>query len=262
MLKAGYLEGWKLHQTYSGCPQGGVISPILSNIYLHELDSYMTQLKSQFNKGKIRRTNPEYKLLSNQIYCTRAKIRKMGKRPELMRKFKELKQAIFTIPSKDTHDENYRRLKYCRYADDFLLGFVGTKKEATGIMASVKTFLENNLLLQTADDKTGIKHAKSGTQFLNYSIKTYSTAKIVRVQVNGSYTTKRSVIERLLLEVPEGKVQKFCQKYGYGNWRTLKIAHRPELLNASDVEINQKTSKSKVIEMPKPKKTQARKKHK
>lgn len=48
-LKAGYLEGWNYHRTYSGTPQGGILSPILANIYLHELDKKIEAMQKEFN---------------------------------------------------------------------------------------------------------------------------------------------------------------------------------------------------------------------
>ena len=40
-LKAGYCEEWTYHPTFSGSPQGGIVSPILSNIYMDRLDRYV-----------------------------------------------------------------------------------------------------------------------------------------------------------------------------------------------------------------------------
>ena len=61
MLKAGYLEDWEYHDTLSGCPQGGVVSPILSNIYLHKLDKFVErELIPQYTRGARRKANPEY----------------------------------------------------------------------------------------------------------------------------------------------------------------------------------------------------------
>ena len=61
MLKAGYLEDWEYHETLSGSPQGGVVSPILSNIYLHKLDEFVErELIPQYTRGNRRKANPEY----------------------------------------------------------------------------------------------------------------------------------------------------------------------------------------------------------
>ncbi len=118
MLKAGYLEEWKYYSTYSGTPQGGVISPILSNIYLHELDTFMEKLESEFTKGKERKRNREYQSICHQISRLKKQVDKLGKRPDLMNEIKEKDRARKALPSKDYHDGGYKRLRYCRYADD------------------------------------------------------------------------------------------------------------------------------------------------
>jgi len=237
MLKAGYLEDWKYHPTYRGTPQGGVISPILSNIYLHELDSFMKELEKEFTKGKKRKVNPEYQSLNDQKNRIRKEIDKFGLKPELTERLKKLDRESKTLPSKDMHDEGYRRLRYCRYADDFIVGIIGTKDEAKEVMEKVRTFLQKELKLQLADDKTKISSGNEGIKFLSYDISTYSTDKIVRTKVHGRYASKRSVSNRISLRAPALIAQEFCQRYGYGDWQATKPTHRPELSNASDVEI-------------------------
>ena len=237
MLKAGYLEDWIYHLTYSGTPQGGIVSPILSNIYLHELDVFMKQLENEFAKGKRRKENPEYTYLARQKRYIRREIDQTGKRPELIETLKELDRESKKLQPNDFHDESYRRLRYCRYADDFILGVIGTKDEAIEIMEKVKNFLTSELNLQTASDKTGIKSGREGIQFLSYNISMYSTDKLLRVKVKGRYTKRRTVSNRVALRVPEGKAQYFCQRYGYGNWQTNEPSHRPTLNQSSDLEI-------------------------
>lgn len=237
MLKAGYLEDWKYHPTYSGTPQGGVISPILSNIYLHELDTFVTRLSRQFTKGKRRKINPEYKQVTRQMIHTRKETDLSGKTPELVARLKTLDRIQKTLPSKDQHDPDYKRLRYCRYADDFLIGVIGTLDEAKEIEAVIKTFLEKELRLTVSEDKTGIHTGKKGVEFLSYGIVVNRDHKIMKVKVKSRYTRRRTVVDCIRLSVPEDRPRRFCQKYSYGDWGNMKPVHRPSLCFASDLEI-------------------------
>ena len=101
-------------------PQGGVISPILANIYLNEFDNWIEEvLIPKYTKGKRQKSNPEYNKLTAEIQ----KLRKEGDAKTAHQLVVERRK----IPSVNTQDENYRRLRYVRYADDFLLGFTGSK---------------------------------------------------------------------------------------------------------------------------------------
>ena len=115
MLQAGYLEEWRWHETLSGAPQGGVCSPILSNIYLDNLDKFVeTVLMPKYNRGERREPNPAYQQIKNAI--DRAKRR--GDRQAL----RQLRKQRRKLPSQNPQDPGYRRLHYVRYADDWLLG--------------------------------------------------------------------------------------------------------------------------------------------
>jgi len=116
LLDAGYLEDWKFNQTLSGVPQGSIVSPILSNILLDKLDRFVeTVLIPQYTKGVKRKLNKEYVQL-----MSRAQRRfKKGQKEAAQR----LRKQAQRLPAYDIHDPDYRRLKYCRYADDFCLGF-------------------------------------------------------------------------------------------------------------------------------------------
>src|SRR5271157_4919966 len=110
MLKAGYLEDWEYRETLSGCPQGGVVSPILSNIYLHKLDEFVEQeLIPQYTRGTGRKVNSVYKRLHRRM----ASARLRGDRAAV----RDLKKQLRAIPYGDPMDPGYRRLKYIRYAD-------------------------------------------------------------------------------------------------------------------------------------------------
>ena len=164
MLSAGYLEDWRWNATLSGAPQGGVVSPTLSNIYLHKLDNYVeTVLIPQYTKGKIRKRNPIYKRLQDRL----AYARRRGNRDDA----RKLRQELRRLPVGDRYDPDYRRLRYSRYADDHLLGFIGPKAEAEKIKDQLAAFLRDELKLELSAEKTLITHARSrAARYLGYEI--------------------------------------------------------------------------------------------
>jgi retron-type reverse transcriptase len=111
LLDAGYLEDWRFNQTLNGVPQGSIVSPILSNILLDKLDNYVeTVLIPQYNRGEKRKANQKYKNLMERA----RRAFKAGKKEAAFKLRKQGQQ----LPSHDTQDPEYRRLKYIRYADD------------------------------------------------------------------------------------------------------------------------------------------------
>jgi group II intron reverse transcriptase/maturase len=111
MLEAGYMEDWHYHQTHSGVPQGGVVSPILSNIVLHELDKWIEDTHMpQHTRGQQRSTSLKYK----RLVMKRCRAKKQGQ----WQKYSRLGKMLRQIPSKNPHDSAYRRLRYTRFADD------------------------------------------------------------------------------------------------------------------------------------------------
>lgn len=183
MLTAGYLEDWRWNATLSGAPQGGVASPILSNIYLDRLDRFVEQhLLPDYNLGEKRRANGEYLAAQHAI----ARARRAGDREAV----RALGRHRRTLPYGDPNDPGYRRLRYVRYADDFLLGFAGPKHEAREITAKIRTFLRGELALELSESKTLITHAVSqAARFLGYEVRVlHEDSKVTngRRSINGS----------------------------------------------------------------------------
>ena len=225
-LVAGYLEDWVYHHTYSGVPQGGVLSPLLSNIYLHELDKFIEdELIPTHTQGKRRAANREYQILRNAI----RRARQQGDRNTV----RTLQQQQRQIPSQDMHDPNFRRLQYVRYADDWLLGFIGPKKEAEEIKMAIGKFLKKTLHLDMSKTKTFITHAKTqNAQFLGYAIGIYhvdhrTTRRVV------SRTRVRNINGHVRLGIPYGLVNEKVKSYQ----RNGKTVSEGGLLFFSDAHI-------------------------
>jgi retron-type reverse transcriptase len=163
LLKAGYLEEWRWNATYSGAPQGSIISPMLSNLSLDALDTFVeTILMPEYTRGTRRKFNPAYEKLMHRANYLARKGRKAQARA--------LRTQAQRLPSIVTHDPDYRRLRYCRYADDFLLDFIGPKAEAEVIKEQLRDFLRETLKLELSETKTLITHARTETaRFLNYA---------------------------------------------------------------------------------------------
>jgi len=230
LLDAGYLEEWRFNQTLSGVPQGSVVSPILSNILLNKLDHYVeTVLIPHYTRGEKKRVNPIYKRLTS-------KAENRFKRG-LTKQGQQFRKAAQQLPSKDPQDPHYRRLRFCRYADDFALGFIGPKTEAEAIKRQLATFLHKELKLSLSEEKTLITHARNGAaKFLGYEVTTLQNdAKRSRVKRGNTERSfdQRSINAGIGLRIPQTVILDKCARY----MKNGKPIHRSELENESDFTI-------------------------
>lgn len=220
LLNAGYLEDWKWNETHSGAPQGGIVSPILSNVYL---DKFVEEkLIPAYTKGEMRSRSKEYHTLLNRAY----RQRKKGNERAARLWMKQAQQ----VPSINPRDPNFRRLKYVRYADDFCLSFIGSKAEAEEIKQQLGVFLQEELKLDLSKTKTLLTHARTeAARFLNYEIHT--------LQENAQRDQRRhrrNINGGVGLRVPKDVIKEKCQRYKKHREKTM---HRAELLHDSDLTI-------------------------
>lgn len=207
-LRAGYLEERTWNATYSGAAQGSVISPILANIYMNELDVFMADYKSEFDKGEKRANHAEYNRAKSRWYCYRQTTEKNRSRyteEELKSRNEEIRRRYETwssLPSMEPMDASYRRVLYCRYADDFLIGVIGSKKDAKTIREDVRAFLKENLSLELSMEKTLITAAKDRAKFLGYDV---TISRRSRDFVRREHNTSRRSEGVVKLYVPKEK---------------------------------------------------------
>lgn len=246
-LKAGYMEQWTFNKTYNGVPQGSGVSPILANIYLHELDKFIEDYKVCFDKGTKKKLNPEYKKAFKRTSYFRCKGKEIWndiseeQRKARTSRLRELEQIERKMTASLTHDSQYKRIQYVRYADDFIIGVIGSKDDAEQIKKDVKEFLMSKLKLEMSDTKTKVTHTSNRARFLGYDI-TVSRSQSITETSNGHKQRCQSYVVKLL--VPREKwVNKLLEykaikiKVNENGKEKYVALHRGKLVNKTDIEI-------------------------
>jgi group II intron reverse transcriptase/maturase len=237
-LKAGYVEEWKYNRTYSGTPQGGILSPILANIYLSELDKKVADIKEGFDKPRSAELTEAYHEKSKEIKRLSSKLRwekDEQRRRELLDDLKTCKNDLRKIPSKP---QDNKRLVYVRYADDWLIGICGDKADCEAVRAQIGAYLGDKLKLELSEEKTLITHSSKHVRFLGYDVSVRRSQEIKGFK-NGRKARSLNHKVELLIPLTE-KVEKFLFAKGAVIQTAdgkLKPMHRPYLLNYSDSEI-------------------------
>ena len=204
-LKAGYMEDWKYHSTYSGCPQGGIVSPLLSNIYLNELDRFAQKTADEFFKPRDRVRTPEYAhIAAKKDYAQKLLKTATGqKKAELLKKVKFLKSELRKVPCTSKTD---KVMKYVRYADDFIIGVKGDRTDCERIKRQFSEFIRDKLKMELSEDKTLITHSNQYARFLGYDVRVRRNQK---VKPNG-HCLQRTLNGSVELNVPfEDKIMPF-----------------------------------------------------
>jgi group II intron reverse transcriptase/maturase len=243
-LKAGYMENQTFRPTYSGTPQGGIISPLLANIYLDKLDKYINEYSERFETGKRRVVNPAYNRLSMERIHLSRKLREQQENPlrnAWQERIKTIEATKLNLPYTDAMDIGYKRMKYVRYADDFLIGVIGSKTDSLRIKEDLACFLAEKLKLTLSPAKTLITHATKPAKFLGYHVHVRKCRHGKRSKATGAL--KRAYNGKVVLTMPTATVRKRLLDYqamklvkrnGTEKW---KPTGRPKLLNNDDLEI-------------------------
>lgn len=223
-LRAGYLENWEYNATYSGIAQGSGISPVLANIYLNEFDCFMDSYKKEFDRGVKRKPNREYTRRQSRHQHYSAKTRKEWsgyseeEKRSASKRLSEMKAEYQKFAEGDPMDEGYRRIQYVRYADDFIIGVIGSKADAEKVKSDIKEFLNRGLKLELSDEKTLITNSKGKARFLGYDITVSNDSALGKASGKGS---SRIYTGKIKLYVPKEKWMGKLLDYG-----VLKIVSR------------------------------------
>lgn len=248
-LKAGYMEDWTFHKTFSGTPQGGILSPLLANIYLNELDKFMEKYAESFNKGvpTDREVDKKYDYLSTKIKRLKKKVKllkEQGNHEEannLIEEVKELIKERNNRPYYNPMSDKFKSVKYVRYADDFLVMVIGSKQDAQQIKSDIAEFLNVKLKLTLSDEKTLITHSNDKARFLGYDVNISRNNLFTKYAVKGAKRRNHNLTVRL--EIPHEAwrnkllaLKVLEMKYQDGN-EIWKPKHRPEMAYLDDLEI-------------------------
>ena len=237
-LKAGYLENWQYHKTYSGTPQGGIISPLLANIYLHELDKFVMKLKSEFDTPGVGQITPEYRELHNEIKRLSHRLTKVTgeEREMVLAEYKSKRQKLMTIPCTAQTD---KKLKYVRYADDFLIAVKGNCEDCQWIKSKLAEFIGDTLKMELSEDKTLITHSSKCARFLGYDVRVRRSGKIKRG--GPGHVKMRTLNGGVELLVPlNDKIRQFVFTKGVAIQKedgSMFPVHRKYLVGLTDLEI-------------------------
>lgn len=236
-LKAGYMEDWIYHKTYSGTPQGGILSPVLTNIYLNELDKRVEAMASEFDTPALHSCSTVYSKARTYIYKLRREYGKTANprdKKELLKRIHQLEVEKRKLPCKDASD---KKIVYVRYADDFLIGIKGSREDAESVKRQLKQFLSEELKMELSEEKTKITHSSEAALFLGYDVKVRRNNRTKR--------TLRGIVQRTLnntvaLLIPFDRIERFMYErriVRQGQDGRLIPIHKHLLSGLTEIEI-------------------------
>ena len=245
-LKAGYMEQWQYHMTYSGTPQGSGMSPILANISLNELDRYMGEYKARFYKP-TRTANPAHRNMASKIFYYKAKNDKVWddlsveEKKECARTLRQMRSEQRKLPTHPVQETSYKAIQYVRYADDFIVGVIGSHEDAKKLKQDLTVFLKEKLGLTLSTEKTKITNTAENARFLGYDISVSRSQDIKRLKNGKSQRVYSGVVQlRMPLEKWTAKLLEYGairikkDESGKERWKTMP---RGKLINRTDIEI-------------------------
>jgi len=239
-LRAGYMEQWTYHDTYTGTPQGSGMSPILANIYLSELDRFMEEYKQDFDRApqRARKPSQEYNRVKWRYTTCKEKLAQEHS-VENIRAFKAAQKAQLATLYYPAIDPSFMKIQYNRYADDFIIGVIGSKDDAERVKADVKEFLQSKLKLTLSDEKTKVTHSGELVRYLGYDL---TVARDYSAKRDEKGVLRRFWYGAVKLYVPREKWIGKLQEYkafkivkdadGTERWKPLHrgfLMHRPEI---------------------------------
>lgn len=237
LLKAGYMEDWTYHKTYSGTPQGGIVSPLFANIYLHELDKFVDSLAKKFDQPAKQKYTDEYTAIHNEINHIKYRLSKAQdeEKEQLLSELHQARKRLLSTPAKSQTD---KKLKYIRYADDFIIGVNGSKNDCVMIKQELAEFISNQLKMEMSEEKTLITHSSERARFLGYDIQVRHSGKI-KPNKKAGYTS-RTLNGTVDLSIPlDDKIMRFLFEHEIIRQKNgeIKSTHRKHLLHCTDLEI-------------------------
>lgn len=223
------------HWSDLGTPLGGVCSPLISNIVLHELDKFMVRISKIINRRRERKQNPAYTKLYNLMRTAQGESIKI----------KKLRTQARQVGYGRSSDETFLRCSYVRFADDFVIGISGPKALAVRVRELVARFLARKLRLKLSEDKTAITRAKGNkVPFLGYLISHgNSKAYTYRRRYGGKYRTVKAVRGgRIRLQVDQERLLANLRRKGFCNGAAAPVPNFLYLQYPQSHTVNQVAS--------------------